>query len=417
MRPFIVALAIVGGLSCPPPPTPEPPPTLPDEPTPTPIPDAPGRICLPQGEGPADCNCWHLPPGSPSWVWADCTVSTPTPTPEPEPSPTAPPTPPIPGADCGLVVPGQPVPVVGGHLIGPTVSYRGMTLAVSSCRVPTPQPNGRCYPEDIPWMEWAEDETECWSLDHWMSNWEPVRGMACYAGLQPSGEGSYASGDPEETGQGTGKPGRGCTDAYGRNVIEDPYGSGHWRFRINRSPEDTQPLCRPLVTQPCPELPEPQCDGVLLCNCFRGAVHVPCETPAPTPVEGIGITIGVRCGGASPNCDVHEASPEPNRRWRARIVGTPGGTTLILDSSYYLGQQGNKIHDYDPRYPGPIESWHEDVISGDWIDCTMPGEIDPNGHVLRCSGIDHAYDPGTRNRWTVCGPAGVCGSVTVEVVP
>lgn len=126
----------------------------------------------------------------------------------------------------------------------------------------------------------------------------------------------------------------------------------------------------------------------------------PDPTPEPTPTPqygscpGIEITIGARCAGSTPNCGIDGVTKTP----RVDV-----GAKVMLDASYYIGQPGNKIHDYDPCYPGPMNGW--DTPGG--VHCGNPIS---NNHVITCGPYQNTgtYD------FEVCG-GGTCGSITVRV--
>jgi len=149
------------------------------------------------------------------------------------------------------------------------------------------------------------------------------------------------------------------------------------------------------------------------------AVFSACPEPTPEPppvipptVEGMSITIVVTCGGKSPNCSPKEVQGYlPNdRHWDGKIQGDIGKSDFVLDASYYLNTQANKIHSYDPRFPGPLGEW-EQLAGPDHVDCTDLFAIDSNGMVIRC--MDVAV-PGTYV-WKACNPARICGQVAINV--
>jgi hypothetical protein len=89
------------------------------------------------------------------------------------------------------------------------------------------------------------------------------------------------------------------------------------------------------------------------------------------------------------------------------VLYAAANSNMFWSASYFRGQPWNKIHDYDPCYPGPIETWEEEVISGDHIDAS---DCWSDCHNLTLFGLSFV----THNRYTACGQ-GLCGSATVTV--
>lgn len=125
----------------------------------------------------------------------------------------------------------------------------------------------------------------------------------------------------------------------------------------------------------------------------------PTPTPEPTPTPpsencaGLAITIGGSCGGATPECGISNPKDPV-----AKV-----GSKVTLDSSYYIGSPGNKVHYGDACYPGPIDYW--DLASG--VKC---GDPFSNNHVIGCG----PFKSTGSFHYQACG-AGLCGSITVTI--
>jgi hypothetical protein len=141
----------------------------------------------------------------------------------------------------------------------------------------------------------------------------------------------------------------------------------------------------------------------------------PEPTPAPTPEPGVCgggppncITIDVRCAGGTA-CGIPTSAKNPQLR--------PGDYKLVLDASYCRNNPWNKVHDFDPCYPGPIQSWEQRELMH-WcddpechVDCNEPISTPGlNPHLLTCGRFDFP----SKTEFTACGH-GVCGSSVVKI--
>jgi len=126
-------------------------------------------------------------------------------------------------------------------------------------------------------------------------------------------------------------------------------------------------------------------------------------TPQPTPsgqCDGLEVTIGGSCAGASPNCGITDP--------KNPVVKAKDSAGVVLDASYFIGSPKNKVHAGDACYPGPIQSWKQfPPGSVAAVSCSEPFS---NNHVMKCGGFDKKGD----FQFQACGQ-GLCGSIVVSV--
>jgi hypothetical protein len=118
-------------------------------------------------------------------------------------------------------------------------------------------------------------------------------------------------------------------------------------------------------------------------------------TPAPPPgedCEDLDLTVGASCAGSTPDCGIVDPK-EP-------VVEI--GSKVVLDASYFIGRPGNKIHDGDGCYPGPIDYWNTDSS----VSCREPTS---NNHVITCGPFEAAGS----YFFEVCG-GGFCEEIYVR---
>jgi hypothetical protein len=129
------------------------------------------------------------------------------------------------------------------------------------------------------------------------------------------------------------------------------------------------------------------------------ATPTPVPTPEPSPsatpppdCPGLGVTLGARCAGATPDCGITDPKNpvvEPDSK-------------AVIDASYFIDAPWNKVHEGDACYPGPIEVW--DTPGG--LKCRPPFA---NGHAITCG----PFPKSGRFEFRACG-AGLCGHLTVR---
>lgn len=358
-------------------------------------------------------GCCNQPPGEACYLIPPATP-TPTPTPEPTPEPPGPtptPTPPAPPQkNCEIKLPDYAVKVTTPEkIVGPKQQISdGVWVAVSTC------PKDHCTAAELDALAPGANPKYVEDLRTAFCTGGPCfcYGLGSHA-ITTTYKGMLSDGDLENLAK------RGAIDAYGRRVKTSD-GGRTWYLVDHRgdSNELLYPapysytyggFCPNLIERACPEEPTPG----------------PISTPTPPPItEGMGITIAITCAGSAPNCGVQETtgpSIDTGRVFRAPLRSEFQG--YKLDASYYLNTRGNKIHVYDPRFPGPLTSWRQDVLFGDDIDCSDFTDH-PEGMTITCRGVrypkpedDPGYINGTRNRFTACNAQGLCGSVTLEVMP
>ncbi len=124
------------------------------------------------------------------------------------------------------------------------------------------------------------------------------------------------------------------------------------------------------------------------------AEPTPEPTPDPDNCPGLGVTIGARCAGSTPDCGIPDSSKAPTVEM---------GSKVVLDASYYLDQPWNKVHAEDECYPGPIDHWRTDSS----VYCREPTS---NNHVITCG----PFQEEGSYFFQACG-AGLCEEIYVEV--
>lgn len=362
-------------------------------------------------------ECWALE--GDEWVWR-AAPAMPTPTP------------PQPG-NCGVEMPNEPVRVDRPPVGVPKIGGPGRWMAKSACLSTAPIApgvggNGSCFGRNLaegipqsfidnlekPECFWGRGigYSECYCYD--------AKPRVIDAGNMVVNRDGYLVDVNFDA-----STGDTAIDFWGR-AVSYRGGTPHLIAWIDQDGTQLAPpseswmrgdnLCPPLVWRACPEPPP--------------ATPTPTRPPPGPPVDGMGITIAIRCAGTSPNCGVHEVTGQDvntGRVFRAPLKAT--SQAFHIDASYFLNRRSNKVHyfppddpSYDPRWPGPLVSWAEEILFGDHVD-TSDFHDHPQGMTITARGIryaegdDEGYKHGTRNRWTACNAQGLCGTVTLEVLP